>query len=235
MTEAVNLGIPAVRRVPALRRHLAPLVREIAGIRTEPRAPGLEGCSADEDIRHAQRHAVASAAPAPDARAAAAARQRRSSRRARGSGGAADSCRAPRAARARAEGDRSGGRRRACAPRSCSRQLEQIIHEIANAERLELSGPEQARLAEELANDMIGYGPLQSLLLDDGISDIMVNGPTSVYVERHGKIELHRRRVPRQRSHRHGGAEDRGAGRPPRSTRPARWWTRGCRTAAAST
>jgi pilus assembly protein CpaE len=33
MTEAVNLGVPALHKVPALRRHLAPLVREIAGIR----------------------------------------------------------------------------------------------------------------------------------------------------------------------------------------------------------
>ena len=35
MTEAVNLGVPAVRRLPALRRHLAPMVREIAGVQTE--------------------------------------------------------------------------------------------------------------------------------------------------------------------------------------------------------
>ena len=35
MTEAVNMGVPAVRRIPALRRHLAPIVREIAGIRTD--------------------------------------------------------------------------------------------------------------------------------------------------------------------------------------------------------
>ena len=34
MTEAVNLGVPAIRRIPALRRHLAPMVREIAGIQT---------------------------------------------------------------------------------------------------------------------------------------------------------------------------------------------------------
>ena len=47
------------------------------------------------------------------------------------------------------------------------RQIEEIIHDIANEERLELSGREQARLAEELANDMTGYGPLQPLLLDE--------------------------------------------------------------------
>ncbi len=44
------------------------------------------------------------------------------------------------------------------------RQVEGIIHEIANEERLELSAREQVRLAEELANDMTGFGPLEALL-----------------------------------------------------------------------
>ena len=68
-------------------------------------------------------------------------------------------------------------------------KLEVIIHEIANKDKLELSGGEQARLAKELANDMTGYGPLQALLLDDSVNDIMVNGPNKVYVERRGKLE----------------------------------------------
>ena len=74
-------------------------------------------------------------------------------------------------------------------PALLRRQVEEIIHEIANTDRLELSGPEQVRLAKDLANDMTGYGPLQGLLLDDSISDIMVNGPNSVYIERRGQIE----------------------------------------------
>jgi pilus assembly protein CpaF len=69
------------------------------------------------------------------------------------------------------------------------RQLEQIIHDIANDERYELSAREQNRLAEELANDMTGYGPIESLLRDTTVTDIMVNGPASVYVERNGKLE----------------------------------------------
>jgi pilus assembly protein CpaF len=69
------------------------------------------------------------------------------------------------------------------------RHVEEIIHEIANEDRLELSGSEQTRLAEDLTNDMTGYGPLQALLADDGVDDIMVNGPASIYVERRGKIE----------------------------------------------
>ena len=70
-----------------------------------------------------------------------------------------------------------------------TQQIEQVIHEIANQDRLELSGAEQSRLAQDLANDMSGYGPLQSLLLDDSISDIMVNSPNKIYVGRRGKLE----------------------------------------------
>jgi pilus assembly protein CpaF len=69
------------------------------------------------------------------------------------------------------------------------RQIEEIIHTIANQERLELSGREQLQLADELADDMTGYGPLRPLLLDESINDVMVNGPNNVYVERKGKLE----------------------------------------------
>ncbi|MCX7384626.1 MAG: CpaF family protein [Alphaproteobacteria bacterium] len=70
------------------------------------------------------------------------------------------------------------------------RQLEQLVHDIATELRYELTAREQARLAEELANDMIGYGPLEQLLRDDSVSDIMVNAPNNVYVERRGRLEL---------------------------------------------
>lgn len=75
------------------------------------------------------------------------------------------------------------------APEVLTRRIEEMIHEIANQERLELSEREQAQMAADLANDMTGYGPLQSLLLNEGITDIMVNGPNNVYVERLGKLE----------------------------------------------
>jgi pilus assembly protein CpaF len=68
-------------------------------------------------------------------------------------------------------------------------QIEEIIHGIANEERLELSGREQFLLADEIADDMTGYGPLRPLLLDESINDIMVNGPTNIYIERSGKLE----------------------------------------------
>ena len=72
---------------------------------------------------------------------------------------------------------------------SLRRQIEHIIHDIANESRYELSAAEQSKLAEELANDMVGFGPLEPLLSDETVSDIMVNAPDNVYVERNGLLE----------------------------------------------
>lgn len=69
-------------------------------------------------------------------------------------------------------------------------QLEALVHEVANRGRVEISAREQARIAEELAHDMVGYGPLEPLLQDDSISDIMVNGPDRVFVEVRGRVHL---------------------------------------------
>jgi pilus assembly protein CpaF len=68
-------------------------------------------------------------------------------------------------------------------------QLESLVHEIAGRERIEISAREQAQIAQELADDMVGYGPLESLLADDSISDIMVNGPDRVFIEVRGRVQ----------------------------------------------
>jgi pilus assembly protein CpaF len=68
------------------------------------------------------------------------------------------------------------------------KQIEPMIHDIATSERIHLSATEEAQLAIELTNDMVGYGPLEMLLADDNISDIMVNGPHRVFVEVQGKV-----------------------------------------------
>ncbi len=69
-------------------------------------------------------------------------------------------------------------------------QLRTLVHDVANRERVEISGRDEARIAEELAHDMVGYGPLEPLLQDDSISDIMVNGPDRVFVEVRGRVHL---------------------------------------------
>jgi pilus assembly protein CpaF len=68
-------------------------------------------------------------------------------------------------------------------------ELEPLIHSIADRERVQLSARDQAKLAQELTDDMVGFGPLEPLLRDDAISDIMVNGPDTVFIEVRGKLQ----------------------------------------------
>ena len=69
-------------------------------------------------------------------------------------------------------------------------QVTEIVGEILFEEHLRLNLAEQRDLVTKLINDMLGLGPLEPLLADDSITDIMVNGPNQVYVERKGKLEL---------------------------------------------
>jgi pilus assembly protein CpaF len=69
-------------------------------------------------------------------------------------------------------------------------EVERLISEIATEHRIHLNGREQRSLAEELVNDMVGLGPLEPLLKDDSIADIMINGPDRVFVERGGKLVM---------------------------------------------
>ena len=68
--------------------------------------------------------------------------------------------------------------------------MERMISEIATQNRLQLNAREQRGLATELVHDIVGLGPLEPLLADDTISDIMINGPNRVFVERRGKTVL---------------------------------------------
>ncbi|WP_236831294.1 CpaF family protein [Blastococcus sp. KM273128] len=63
------------------------------------------------------------------------------------------------------------------------------LDEVVEEEKVPLSTEERQRLTAELADDVLGYGPLQRLLDDDAVSEIMVNGPEAIYVERGGKLE----------------------------------------------
>jgi pilus assembly protein CpaF len=71
-----------------------------------------------------------------------------------------------------------------------ARQITEIATEIAVEEKIQLNAAEQRHLVTKLLNDMRGLGPLEPLLADEGITDIMVNGANHVYVERRGKLEL---------------------------------------------
>ena len=70
--------------------------------------------------------------------------------------------------------------------------IQDLFEQILAEENIVLSRPERARLFEQIAAEILGFGPLQPLLEDDTITEVMVNGPKNVYIERKGKLH----RVP---------------------------------------
>ena len=69
-------------------------------------------------------------------------------------------------------------------------RLKSLFDQIIDAENLVLTRAEKERLFEELAADVIGFGPIEPLLNDASISEVMVNGPRRVYIERKGRLTL---------------------------------------------
>ncbi len=70
------------------------------------------------------------------------------------------------------------------------RQIIALIGEIVVEQKLAMNQSELNLLANEIADDMLGLGPLEPLLADESVTDIMVNGAHQIYVERKGKLEL---------------------------------------------
>jgi pilus assembly protein CpaF len=69
-------------------------------------------------------------------------------------------------------------------------QLTGWVKELLAETKIQLNFVEQRELVESLIADMLGLGPLEPLIADETVNDIMVNGPKQVYVERRGKLEL---------------------------------------------
>ena len=69
-------------------------------------------------------------------------------------------------------------------------QVGDVVGELLVQEKINLNLKEQRQLVTILLDDMLGLGPLEPLLADDEINDIMVNGCYQVYIERNGKLEL---------------------------------------------
>jgi pilus assembly protein CpaF len=82
-------------------------------------------------------------------------------------------------------------------PRTEDKQeLRQAINNIITRHRMPYSGVERDQLAEQILDQVYGYGPLQPLIDDDTVDDILVNTHATVYVERKGLIEENQRQVP---------------------------------------
>jgi pilus assembly protein CpaF len=72
------------------------------------------------------------------------------------------------------------------------KSIQALFEQILSEESIVLSRPERARLFEQISAEILGLGPLQPLLDDESITEIMVNGAKNIYVERKGRIH----RVP---------------------------------------
>ncbi len=69
------------------------------------------------------------------------------------------------------------------------RQVRTAVLSLLEQERVPIGGADRDRLVEELVHETVGFGPLEPLLADPAITDILVNGCGEVYVERFGKLE----------------------------------------------
>src|SRR5438552_6941579 len=69
-------------------------------------------------------------------------------------------------------------------------RVRDAIREMLNREKTPLTLPEREQMVIEIVDELFGYGPLESLLADPTVSDILVNGCRNVYVERNGIVDI---------------------------------------------
>lgn len=69
-------------------------------------------------------------------------------------------------------------------------QIDALIRRICDEQRLQLSGQEEELISRQMLDEMVGVGPIEPLLADDTVNDILVNGAGQIFIERYGKLEL---------------------------------------------
>ncbi len=75
-------------------------------------------------------------------------------------------------------------------PAQLREELRSVLAASVTASQVPLNAGERERMVQDLLDELTGLGPLEPLLRDGSISDILVNGYATVYIERHGKLEL---------------------------------------------
>jgi pilus assembly protein CpaF len=63
------------------------------------------------------------------------------------------------------------------------------LQEAMQAEEVLLTTAERTRLSQEISDDILGYGPIEPFLRDPDLTEVMVNGPSSIYIERGGRLQ----------------------------------------------
>ena len=74
-------------------------------------------------------------------------------------------------------------------PAELQRKVEGLVERIVRSHEFAVTRDERARLVSELVGEVGGLGPLDALLADETITEVMVNGPNHIYIERAGKIQ----------------------------------------------
>ncbi len=73
-------------------------------------------------------------------------------------------------------------------PDALEQRVRQTLHEVLGKEQTPLTTADRSRITSEICDEILGHGPLEPLLRDPDVSEIMVNGPDHIYVERFGRI-----------------------------------------------
>ena len=74
-------------------------------------------------------------------------------------------------------------------PKTLRNDIRGVVEQLCDTENPLLNRNERQRLVNEVLDETLGFGPLELLLKDDKIGDIMINGPKNVYVEKEGRIQ----------------------------------------------
>lgn len=69
-------------------------------------------------------------------------------------------------------------------------EMGRLIEKVVEQQNIYLNVQAQRQMADIMADEIVGFGPLRPLLEDDTVNDILVNGPHKIFVERRGKLEL---------------------------------------------
>ena len=71
---------------------------------------------------------------------------------------------------------------------SLRREIRVVVEHLCDTENPLLNRSERERLVEEVLDEAFGFGPLELLLKEEGVADIMINGPKNVFLEKNGRI-----------------------------------------------
>lgn len=74
--------------------------------------------------------------------------------------------------------------------REARAQIRELLHKLLEEEDVPLNAASRQRVIKQVEDEVLGLGPLEPLLADSSVADILVNGPGAVYVERYGRLQL---------------------------------------------